>query len=362
MSQLKRSQMGLEKEGGRQISPFLSFLWWCSGATPSLLKKWPIEWSKYGSIGASVLTTSLLAAVSGGYAVYSISRSTAVASIFGVVWGLMLFVLDRFIVSTLSKADELRPPLAAFTEQLLKALPRLILAIFISIVIAAPLRIAFFENEIQQKIYQEQGPAIDETKQKIALTEAKIANLNESLRFESQRLEKLSDSYLAELAGRVGTNSTGIPGVGPVYRQRLLEFRRAEEEFRVRKTEIERELTQKTSELAALKNREDDLNRRLLSSQSSFVSKWEALSSLAKSDRRIALAGYLLTFLIILLDASPVLLKLLTPRGPYDDAMSSASRSLEDEPSQSAHKIDAELRQALNQALDRSFLKEPKKS
>lgn len=151
-------------------------------------------------------------------------------------------------------------------------------------------------------------------------------------------------------------------GVGPVYRQRLDEFRRAEEEFRVRKTEIERKHTQKISQLAALKNQESDLNRALQSSQSSFLSKVETLSGLAKTDRRIALAGYLFTFLIILLEISPLLLKLLTPRGPYDDAMSFASRALEDEPSQSAQKIDAELREALNQALDRGFLKEPRKS
>jgi hypothetical protein len=194
------------------------------------------------------------------------------------------------------------------------------------------------------------------------LTEAEITNLNESLRFESHRLEELSNSYLAELAGKVGRNNTGIPGVGPVYRQRLEEFRRAEEEFRVRKTETERKLTQKISELAALKNQEYDLNRALQSSQSSFLSKLETLSDLAKTDRRIALTYYLFTFLIILLEISPLTLKLLTARGPYDDAMSFASRALEDKPSQSAHKIDAELREALNQALDRSFLKESRKS
>jgi hypothetical protein len=348
--------MELQKESGRQINSFISFLWWCSGATPSLLRELPTEWGKYAGIGASVLTTALLAAVSGGYALYSISSSLSLAFMFGTVWGLVIFNLDRFIVSTLSKVDGVKPQLAAFTEQLLKALPRLILAILIGIVISTPIQVAFFQKEIQQQIYQEQSGPIEEIKQKIAVEEAEISSLNERLKFESNRLNKLSDAYIAEIEGTLREGSTGRTGLGPAYHERLIQYKQAEEEFRSRKDEIDGKLTQKTAELAVLKNQEGNLNQVLQASQSSFFSKMKALSELAKSVRGIALASYFIMFIMILLAANPVLIKLMTPRGPYDDMVRFASSSLKGESPLPADEVDTEVQKALNQALDNSLL------
>jgi hypothetical protein len=348
--------MKSQKESGREINSFISFLWWCAGATPSLLRELPTEWNKYAGIGASVLTTALLAAVSGGYALYSISASPSLAFIFGAVWGLVIFNLDRFIVSTLTKVDGTKPQLAAFTEQLIKALPRLIMAVIMGIVISMPLQLVLFQKEIQQQIYQGQSDPIEEIKQKIAVKAAEISNLNGRLEFESNRLNKLSDAYIAELEGRIGTGGTGKTGAGPVYRERLNQYRQAEEELRARKAEIDRELIQKTSELAILKNQEEKLNQVLQNSQSSLISKVNALSNLVKSDRRITLTYYSILFLIILLNASPVLVKLLTRRGPYDDMENFASRSSEGKLPLPDHEIDAELQRVFNQALDDSLL------
>ena len=348
--------MELQTKSGIQVNPFTSFLWWCAGTTPSLLRELPTEWNKYAGIGASVLTTALLAAVSGGYALYSTSVSLSLAFIFGAVWGLMIFNLNRFIISTLTGIDGTKPQLAAFTEQLLKALPRFIMSIMISVVISIPLQLALFQKEIQQQIYQEQSAPIEEIKQKIAVKEAEISSLNERLEFESNRLNKLSDAYIAELEGKVGTGGTGKMGAGPVYRERLNQYKQAEEEFRARKAEIDRELSQKTSELAILKNQQEKLYQVLQNSQSSLLSKANALSNLVKSDHRIALFYYSILLLIILVDASPILAKLLTPRGPYDDMESFVSRSSKGKSPQPAYEIDEELQKVFNQALDDSLL------
>ena len=353
--------MEVQKDKARQPNAFVTFLWICAGVTPSILRELPTEWNKYAAIGASVLTTGIMAGVSGGYASFIVFQSVVWAVLFGCFWGLLIFNLDRYIVLSLTGVDGDKPYLAAFTEQLLKALPRIIMAVLIGITISAPIRIAIFQNEIQQQIYLEQHASIDEVQQKIAVKEAEISGLSKNLDFESNRLKELSDAYIAEVTGKGGT---GKVGAGPMYYQRLSEYKKAEAEFRARKDEVESELLQKTEELAVLKSQEKDLNQAQQSAQSSLASKLRALSALAGSDRRIALEGYLITILIILLEASPLLVMLMASRGPYEDMLritsqaASARATLSEtfiKKTQEAV-IDAEVRKALEQALDKSSL------
>ncbi|NBN99376.1 MAG: DUF4407 domain-containing protein, partial [Flavobacteriia bacterium] len=75
---------------------------------------------KYAGIGGIVFATGLLAAVSGAFAFHTIfgpkgdavdiSALTTMADIlgstvFGLIWGLIIFNLDRFIVSSTGKGD-----------------------------------------------------------------------------------------------------------------------------------------------------------------------------------------------------------------------------------------------------------------
>jgi hypothetical protein len=127
------------------------FFHFCSGASPELLAQCPqCEKIKYACIGGTVFFTALLAWCSGGYAMYSIFESSPNALLyaigFGLVWALMIFNLDRFIVSSMRKEGSLK-------KQMLFALPRIVLAIFISLIIAKPLEIKIFADRLEQQIY-----------------------------------------------------------------------------------------------------------------------------------------------------------------------------------------------------------------
>ena len=77
----------------------------CSGAEPSILEdpRCLTDSTKYAAIGATVLSTAVLASLSGGYAMYTTFKSTPKAFVFGVVWGAIIFNLDRYIVSSLQR-------------------------------------------------------------------------------------------------------------------------------------------------------------------------------------------------------------------------------------------------------------------
>src|SRR5882757_4744150 len=79
------------------------FLWWCAGAYQDLLKDCPSEQTKYAGLGGVILATFVLAALSAGYAIYSVFNAMLWAVGFAVVWGLIIFNFDRFLVATMRK-------------------------------------------------------------------------------------------------------------------------------------------------------------------------------------------------------------------------------------------------------------------
>lgn len=141
------------------ISDFLIF---CSGSDRGMINQCPkSERNKYASIGATVFLTGFLAAISSGYALYTIFRGEEYAMIaavgFGFVWALVIFNLDRYIVSSLRKEGN-------WKKELLYATPRFVIAILISLVIAKPLEVRIFASRIEQQILEDKRQKLEDEK------------------------------------------------------------------------------------------------------------------------------------------------------------------------------------------------------
>src|SRR5689334_8430677 len=114
----------------------------CSGAEPSILDdpRCLTDRTKYAAIGATVLSTAVLASLSGGYAMYKTFQSGPKAVALGLLWGIIIFNLDRYIVSSLQR-QRIDPSVSPKERRKIRlrefylALPRLALAILISFVI-----------------------------------------------------------------------------------------------------------------------------------------------------------------------------------------------------------------------------------
>ena len=116
----------------------------CSGSDTDILKECNKgEQNKYAGIGATVFFTAIMAFVASSYALYTVFDNWITAIFFGLIWGALIFNLDRFIVSTIKKQDN-------FIKELIQALPRILLAVIIAVVIAKPLELKIFEKEINQ--------------------------------------------------------------------------------------------------------------------------------------------------------------------------------------------------------------------
>ena len=124
------------------------FFWICSGANRDILRQCPTEYSKYLGIGGTIFFTAMMAMFSGGYAFFTIFDNPWLAIGFGVFWGLLIFNLDRFIVNTMYTDGKHTISLKEITL----GLPRIIIAIALGIVIATPLELKIFEDEINVEI------------------------------------------------------------------------------------------------------------------------------------------------------------------------------------------------------------------
>lgn len=154
------------------------FFYWCSGAnTDYLSSSLKSERVKLGSIGVSVFITGIFAWLTGWYAVYQIFKyETEFANYicfgFGVLWGGMIFNLDRYIVSTMKKN-------IPWWKQLLMASIRLLIATSISFLIATPLEAVIFKEEIQERIRNNE---INKVKQETRQSQEKVGNLEDTLK------------------------------------------------------------------------------------------------------------------------------------------------------------------------------------
>ncbi len=170
------------------------FLIWCSGADAEILalEDCRTERQKYVGIGATVLLTGIFAFISGSYALYrvfiNVPGSSLLALLTGAIWGLTIFNMDRLMVGSIRKTD-------SKSQQLIAALPRLGLAILISLVVSKPLEVRIFSDRIAVQI--------DEMRRKAEMAGAQEAEaINQPGRYANQ-VQQL-DGDISTLQRRLG--------------------------------------------------------------------------------------------------------------------------------------------------------------
>src|SRR5690606_6093914 len=206
------------------------FFWWCSGVHQTTLAKYPAEHSKYVGIGATIFFTGLFAALSGGYALYFVFSGAklawAAATLFGALWGLAIFNMDRYIVSSINKN-------AGAFRQFLQATPRMLLAILIGIVIARPLELKVFDKEIREQLrttYLDRQRAHIDTlsiafDRKYAGELTKVTELKNERDLLAATLKTDRVKLKMETFGEKTVETSGIVGYGPYAKQREAELK-----------------------------------------------------------------------------------------------------------------------------------------
>ena len=296
------------------------FFWFCSGATAALLKKCPTENSKYTGIGATVLFTGIFAALSGGYALYTVFDSYFPAILFGLLWGAMIFNLDRFIVSSIKK--EGRPRKEFFT-----AIPRIILAVLLAFVISKPLEMKMFETEIEgelvlmeQALYKLQEDTIKARyAPSVVQLEEEVAQLKQEVKDKEVIRDGLRQSAQQEADGTGGSMQRNL---GPIYQVKKADADRVETELTAMKATNEALIDEKQQDieqlLIAYTKEINGLNRE---KYDGLAARIDALGILTAKSEPMYWANLFIIILFVAIETAPIFVKLISSKGPYDDLL-----------------------------------------
>lgn len=286
----------------------------CSGADKELLATCSEgEQNKYAGIGATVFFTALMAYLAAGYALYTVFDSVWAALGFGLVWGLLIFNLDRYIVSTLRKRNH-------FGRELLQAAPRIALAVIIAVVISKPLELKIFEKEIDQVLLERkndltlanQNQLAEQFNPAITEKQAEIAALKQEVVEKEAATDALYNTYIAEAEGREGT---GLLGKGPVYAEKREKHDASLAELQALRTENRERIAAIEAEIGTL---EQGYTQAVTDSQP-VIDRFDGL--MARIDALGELPWFPSFFIFLLflaVETAPILVKLMTPKGPYD--------------------------------------------
>ena len=304
----------------------MRLLWAAAGGDEYILRRSTYaDQVKYMCLGGILLATGLMASLAGGYAFYtifapkgsaidaSLDTTTVLLSVaFGIFWGLMIFNLDRFIVSSSGTGDGTE---AITRKEFSSAVPRLILGAIIAITISKPVEIRMFKTEIDVALHEAQM----ERKQEY------LATINERYadRIGDQRTD--IEKWEAEMATRRNR-------ITEIQDQYISEARNVRPGPRAAALKVQLDAAQAAAAV------EDEQAAGLIAAARQQIAAYETEKSQSIRDadkvaagldgllERIKLAheiaGWWITGFVMLLflaiELTPILFKLMLIRSPYD--------------------------------------------
>jgi len=308
---------------GRKKATESHFLWWCAGAYQQILKDCPSEQTKYAGLGGVILATFVLAALSAGYAIFSVFDNMLWACGFALIWGLIIFNFDRFLVATMRKYGVSR------RRQIWMATPRIALALLIGVTIARPLELKIFEKEIDTQV-------VENRHKKILLNDSLLTAENSSILSTAQQerdrlsihrsglqdtLHRLQQDYVQEADGTGGSHQRGIDQLTRLKQAAYLSaLQRSAPELQ----QLDQQIHYQDSLIAGA-NAGKEVKRKQYEARVTedvgFLERNKALSDLSAKEGSVFWANLLISLLIILIETGPILSKLIMSTGPYDLAL-----------------------------------------
>jgi hypothetical protein len=343
----------------KTYSPFMErimkFLWKCGGADAQILQYAPYsDHIKNAGIGGVVLATSVMATIAMGFAMHVIfggsSGNWGITIPVALIWGLIIFNLDRFIVSTV-KGDG--------TEKItgsewISMLPRLIMAIIIGLTISAPLETQIFQQEIKR----EWGLSMDQLAlskkyeiEQIEITHnseinSKVTKLESDAKAQQLIVDKWSKAFEEEASGMRGGRGIGPEAIAMKIQldSATVKLNRIESErdsLRSIQKVNENLIKHKQDSVMALVKKEKPgfldqiMMLERLSSSGKTVPKFDPATNKIVKGQQIEIYGsafwpiWLVRLLFMIVEIAPVIFKFMIWKSSYDYMQDNVSQILE---------------------------------
>lgn len=333
---------------------------WLSGADAEVLAYFPGDRARYSTLGSVILVTGTLAMVSMWFALHMALRVTALAAIpFALAWGVGIISIDRMLVVSMQRAKA--PVQQANQAQQKKrgyliwlALPRLLLALLLGIVISTPVTLQIFAQEIDTQIQVIHQNNLDtfrrtqatkgigkdikaleadiaQAQQTIAngTTDPKLAALNKTYATDLAKSKADYQEWRCQLYGGPGCPSIGNGVLAQAARKSYLNDQDA---LKTDLSNINQESTQSgatvaqaTADLATYNSKlsadqskqaqeEKDFNAKN-SKDAGLLIRLQALDDLTAGNANLQLTRWALFLLFVMFELLPVLTKIFQSTG-----------------------------------------------
>jgi hypothetical protein len=303
----------------------MRFLWKAAGGDRYILERATYsDQIKYMCLGGIVFATGAMAGLAGGYAIYTIfgpkDENTGdlltslphilMATIFGIIWGLMIFNIDRFIVTSTGKGDGTEK---ITWDEFKTAIPRIVMGMIIAVTISKPIEIRMFQQEIQTKLkekqIEQQTLFIEKTKKNFQVELDR--NAKDLSKYDSEIIDKINRHKFLETQY---IEEARIITVGPRALALKAQMDAVAKEIKEDK---------QNTDYKKLIKEKDEIQKRLdkeLSNSKNIADNLNGLLERIKISHEVA--GFWITLFITLLfmaiELTPIFFKLMLNKTPYD--------------------------------------------
>ncbi|BDB53081.1 DUF4407 domain-containing protein [Flavobacterium ammonificans] len=315
-----------------ESSKIMRFLWKAAGGDRYILERATYsDQIKYMCLGGIVFATGAMAGLAGGYAFYTIfspkgsalenelDYTTMISSIvFGIIWGLIIFNIDRFIVTSTGKGDGTEK---ITWDEFKSAIPRIIMGAIIAITISKPIEIRMFQTEINNKLYEKQLILQKEFEkrttanfeERLKVVENELGDVGKQKQDLIERIKVAEQAYTDNLMGKANGIVAGDGPLSKALKSQIDNLNKELDRFNeMNKTKIE----------TADKKRKEILEEK----EKALATNVQVAKGLDGLLERIKLAhevaGFWITLFITLLfmaiELTPIFFKLMLNKTPYD--------------------------------------------
>jgi hypothetical protein len=211
------------------------------------------------------------------------------------------------------------------------AIPRLVFAVLLAIVISRPLELKIFEREINRKLDEKKTEMIAQSKEALKTgfseingLEAKKDSLKSEVAAATAFRDKVQKEYDFERFGTKTDGTSGIVGLGSNAKKKEQQLDVAQKDLealraghQVRMDTLDSEI----KKLTALRQAEFDKIQPNIDGFDGLAARLDALEILTKESNAMFWANIMIMLLFVAVETAPIFVKLISPRGPYDELL-----------------------------------------
>lgn len=300
---------------------------WCAGASPELLSKCPVsDTIRQTLIGTFVLLTGVIAGLGSFYAFLSTTRSVVFAVPCALLWAMMIFTLDRLVITTMSPRQRGN----VYAVPAWQALPRALLAALLGITVSLPVELFIFRDEIVQARVAQHLLRLDEYRSADAnalAVRAQHARQTCDHASGGRQIEALQ-RQMDHLQLRIDSTILGTDGTRPTCKTVCQDLMNQQERIRQQHAALKKPWEAcYAAQLAAgdPDQAQTAATRRVLREQveksvlePSFLTQYKTFRALSGNNEELARASFFLPLLFVFFELVPVLAKLLAGVSSYE--------------------------------------------